>query len=146
MIRLLVASIAGLLFGAGLAWSGMADPQRVQGFLDLLGRWDPTLGFVMAGALLPMACAWLIQKRMEKPLAEAHFDLPGTTKLDARLAIGAILFGIGWGIAGLCPGPAVAGLAIAPASAALFVAAMLAGMVLERLVLERLALEQLAPR
>jgi uncharacterized membrane protein YedE/YeeE len=133
MTRLFVASIAGALFGAGLAWSGMADPRRVQGFLDLLGYWDPTLAFVMAGALIPMAIAWPIQRRLEKPFADAQFDLPGTTKLDVRLALGAVLFGIGWGIAGLCPGPAVAGLAIAPASAAVFVAAMLAGMVLERL-------------
>jgi len=131
--RILVALLAGTLFGAGLAWSGMADPQRVQGFLDLLGDWDPTLAFVMAGALIPMAIAWPIQKRLEKPFADAHFQLPGTTKLDAKLASGAILFGIGWGIAGLCPGPAVTGLAIAPASAALFVIAMLAGMVLERM-------------
>lgn len=133
MTRLFIASIAGALFGAGLAWSGMADPQRVQGFLDLLGYWDPTLAFVMAGALIPMAIAWPIQRRLEKPFADVQFDLPGTTKLDVRLALGAVLFGIGWGIAGLCPGPAVAGLAIAPASAAVFVAAMLAGMALERL-------------
>lgn len=133
MKRTLVALLAGTLFGAGLAWSGMTDPQRVQGFLDLLGDWDPTLAFVMVGALIPMAIAWLIQKRLEKPFADAQFQLPGTTKLDAKLAFGAILFGIGWGIAGLCPGPAVTGLAIAPASAALFIIAMLAGMVLERL-------------
>lgn len=132
MKRSLVALFAGTLFGAGLALSGMADPRRVQRFLDLLGEWDPTLAFVMAGALIPMAIAWLIQKRLEKPLADAHFDLPGTSRLDTKLAFGAILFGIGWGIAGLCPGPAVAGLAIAPASAAIFVVAMLAGMILER--------------
>lgn len=132
MKRSLVALFSGTLFGAGLALSGMADPRRVQGFLDLLGEWDPTLAFVMAGALIPMAIAWPIQKRLEKPLADAHFDLPGTSRLDTKLALGAILFGVGWGIAGLCPGPAVAGLAIAPASAVIFVIAMLAGMVLER--------------
>lgn len=132
MNRNLVALVAGTLFGAGLAWSGMADPHRVRSFLDLFGDWDPTLAFVMGGALIPMAIAWIIQKRLEKPFADAHFDLPGTSKLDARLALGAVLFGMGWGIGGLCPGPAVAGLAIAPANAAIFVAAMLAGMVLHR--------------
>jgi uncharacterized membrane protein YedE/YeeE len=133
MIRVLVALFAGALFGAGLAWSGMADPHRVQSFLDLFGDWDPTLAFVMAGALIPMAFAWLIQKRLEKPFADAHFDLPGTSRLDARLAMGSILFGIGWGIAGLCPGPGVAGLALAPAGALIFVVATVAGMVVHRL-------------
>jgi uncharacterized protein len=133
MIRTLVALFAGTLFGAGLAWSGMADPHRVQSFLDLFGDWDPTLAFVMAGALIPMAIAWLIQKRLEKPFADAHFDVPGTTRLDARLATGSILFGIGWGVAGLCPGPAVAGLALVPAGALIFVVAMFAGMALHRL-------------
>ncbi len=132
MNRILVALIAGTLFGAGLAWSGMADPQRVQGFLDLLGRWDPTLAFVMAGAILPMAIAWVAQRRLDKPFADAHFNLPATITIDARLALGAILFGIGWGIVGLCPGPAIVGLAIAPAGAGVFVVAMLAGMVLQR--------------
>lgn len=133
MIRILVALFAGALFGAGLAWSGMADPHRVQSFLDLFGDWDPTLAFVMIGAMIPMAIAWLIQKRLEKPFADAHFDVPGTSKLDGRLAAGSILFGIGWGIAGLCPGPAVAGLALAPAGAFIFVVAMVAGMVVHRL-------------
>jgi uncharacterized protein len=132
MIRLLVALFAGALFGAGLAWSGMADPQRVRSFLDLFGDWDPTLAFVMGGALIPMAIAWLIQKRMQKPFADAHFDVPGTTQLDGRLAAGSILFGVGWGIAGLCPGPAVAGLALVPSGALVFVLAMVAGMLLHR--------------
>lgn len=133
MMRFLVALIAGTLFGAGLAWSGMADPQRVQGFLDVLGRWDPTLAFVMAGAILPMAFAWVAKRRLEKPFVDTQFDLPATAKIDARLAVGAILFGIGWGIAGLCPGPALAGLVIAPVGAGVFVIAMLAGMALQRL-------------
>jgi uncharacterized membrane protein YedE/YeeE len=129
-----VALAAGALFGAGLAWSGMVDPQRVRAFLDVLGPWDPTLAFVMAGAIMPMALAWLVQKRLTKPFADAHFSLPDTTRLDARLVAGAVVFGIGWGVGGLCPGPAVAGLALAPASAAVFVLAMLAGMLLERFV------------
>jgi uncharacterized membrane protein YedE/YeeE len=134
MIRLLTALVAGSLFGAGLAWSGMADPARVQGFLDLFGDWDPTLAFVMGGAMVPMALAWPVQRRMTKPFADAHFDLPGTRKIDARLATGAVLFGMGWGIGGLCPGPAVADLAIAPLAVLPFVAAMFAGMLLQRML------------
>ncbi|MCB2015269.1 MAG: DUF6691 family protein [Sphingobium sp.] len=132
MKTVITALIAGIIFGAGLAYSGMSDPARVQAFLDITGNWDPTLACVLCGALLPMMIAWRIQARMHAPFADAHFSLPGTTKLDGRLAIGAILFGIGWGIGGLCPGPAVADLAIAPQSAILFVAAMAAGMLIHR--------------
>ncbi len=132
MNRIILALVSGLLFGAGLAFSGMADPARVQAFLDLFGNWDPTLAYVMSGAMIPMAIAWQIQRRLDKPLADAHFDLPGTTKVDAKLATGAVLFGMGWGIGGLCPGPAIANLAIAPEQAAIFVAAMLAGMAIHR--------------
>lgn len=132
MKQVTVALMAGLLFGAGLAISGMGDPARVQSFLDLFGHWDPTLAFVMGGAMIPMALAWLLQKRLARPFAAKNFDLPGTTLLDRQLVAGAVLFGAGWGIGGLCPGPAVADLAIAPASAGIFVAAMLAGMGLHR--------------
>jgi uncharacterized membrane protein YedE/YeeE len=129
-----LALLAGLLFGAGLAVSGMVDPWRVQGFLDLFGAWDPTLAFVMAGAILPMAVAWRVQTRMSAPLAGGAFHLPDTRKLDAKLAGGAVLFGIGWGLAGLCPGPAIADLALAPGKAAIFLAAMAAGMGIHRIV------------
>lgn len=129
----LIALIVGMLFGAGLALSGMADPARVRGFLDLFGAWDSTLAFVMAGAIVPMAIAWRVQKRLEKPLLAGQFDLPSSTLWDTKLAVGAVLFGVGWGIAGLCPGPAVASLALAPSSAGLFVLAMLTGMLLHRL-------------
>jgi hypothetical protein len=128
----IIALAAGTLFGAGLALSGMADPQRVQAFLDLGGAWDPTLAFVMAGAVLVMLIAWAVQRRMAKPLAVGRFDLPDTRRIDAKLALGALLFGAGWGIGGLCPGPALADLAIAPDRAALFVAAMLAGMAVHK--------------
>jgi len=127
-----IALAAGLIFGAGLAVSGMADPQRVQAFLDLFGAWDPTLAFVMGGAMIPMAIAWAVQRRMAAPVAASRFDLPGTNRIDPRLAIGALIFGAGWGIGGLCPGPAIADLAIAPAPAAMFIAAMLAGMAVHR--------------
>lgn len=129
-----VALTAGVLFGAGLAVSGMADPQRVRGFLDLFGAWDPTLAFVMGGALIPMTVAWRIQKRMPSPMVAKRFALPTTRDLDPRLIGGAALFGIGWGVAGLCPGPAIADLAIAPVPAAVFVVAMLGGMLLHRLL------------
>tara|TARA_R110001599_G_scaffold89493_1_gene236774 strand:- start:18041 stop:18448 length:408 start_codon:yes stop_codon:yes gene_type:complete len=130
--QLLVALIAGSLFGAGLAFSGMADPARVQGFLDLFGRWDPTLAFVMGGAMIPMAIAWVIQRRLDKPFAGEQFSLPGTTLIDRKLTIGAVLFGTGWGISGLCPGPGFADLAINPLPALAFVAALLAGMIAHR--------------
>lgn len=130
----ILALLAGTLFGAGLAFSGMVDPQRVQAFLDLFGNWDPTLAFVMGGAMIPMAVAWLIQGRLDKPFAGTHFDLPGTTKLDAKLAVGAAMFGMGWGISGLCPGPALADLAIVPLQASIVVTAMFAGMVAHRFV------------
>ena len=132
--RLVPALSSGILFGAGLTLSGMTDPQRVRGFLDLFGRWDPTLAFVMGGAVLVMAIAWRLQWRMGHPLFAEKFVLPGRTDLDARLIIGSAMFGIGWGIAGLCPGPAIASLALAPPSVLPFVAAMLAGMAIHRLL------------
>lgn len=132
MNRLIIALISGLLFGAGLAWSGMADPARVQAFLDLFGNWDPTLAFVMGGAMIPMAIAWIIKSRLSAPLAAPSFELPGTTALDRPLAIGAILFGMGWAIAGLCPGPALADLALAPLAVLPFVTAMFVGMTVHR--------------
>jgi uncharacterized membrane protein YedE/YeeE len=136
-VRGLVALAAGALFGAGLAVSGMADPARVRAFLDLAGAWDPTPAFVMAGAILPMALAWAIRPRLAAPLVEPGFDLPETRRPDRRLVAGALLFGAGWGIAGLCPGPAIADLALAPGRASVFVLAMLAGMVGHRLLAER---------
>ncbi len=129
--------LSGLLFGAGLAISGMMDPLRVRGFLDILGDWDPTLAFVMGGALAVMAIAWLIQRRMTRSLAGLDFDLPGTSIIDRRLIGGAALFGVGWGIAGLCPGPAIASLATAIVPAAIFVGSMIAGMAMFRITLGR---------
>lgn len=134
MNRIVIALASGSLFGAGLVWSGMADPARVQAFLDLFGSWDPTLAFVMGGAMVPMAIAWIIKGRLSAPLAAPSFDLPGTAKLDRPLAIGAILFGTGWGIAGLCPGPALADLAIAPVAVLPFVIAMFVGMAAHRFI------------
>lgn len=133
MNRLVAALVAGTIFGAGLALSGMANPQRVRAFLDIFGAWDPTLAFVMGGALFPMALAWAIQRRIARPAFSEVFDLPATRGIDAPLAVGAMLFGIGWGLSGLCPGPAIAGLALAPAHAGIAVLAIIAGMLLHRM-------------
>ena len=132
--RVLPPLVSGTLFGAGLALGGMTDPARVRGFLDLFGNWDPTLAFVMGGAVLVMAVAWRFVPRMAHPLFAEKFALPTRTDLNARLIGGAVLFGVGWGIAGLCPGPGVAALAIEPGAAATFIIAMLAGMGLVRLI------------
>lgn len=129
-----VALVSGLVFGAGLTIGGMTDPERVRGFLDLFGNWDPTLAFVMGGAVLVMAGAWAIQRKMRHPVFAQTFSLPDRSDITPRLVGGSALFGIGWGIAGLCPGPGLAALAIAPVSAVIFVAAMLGGMGLVRIV------------
>jgi len=131
--RVGLALFAGSLFGAGLAISGMADPLRVRSFLDFLGNWDPTLVFVMGGAVIPMMVGWLLQSRLRRPIAGGNYILPGTRKIDFRLVAGSILFGIGWGASGLCPGPAVAGLVVNPGPAVIFLVAMVLGMALSRI-------------
>lgn len=129
LIRKLLPPLAsGALFGAGLTLSGMTDPARVRGFLDVFGQWDPTLVFVMGGAVVVMAIAWRLQARMKTPLFGEKFSLPDRRDFDARLVAGSALFGVGWGFAGLCPGPAVASLALSPLSVLPFLLAMLAGM------------------
>ncbi|MDC0886702.1 YeeE/YedE family protein [Altererythrobacter sp.] len=134
MIRqIILPLLSGTLFGGGLALGGMTDPARVRGFLDLFGAWDPTLAFVMGGAVLVMAAAWQIQKRLARPLFAETFSLPSRSDLTPKLIGGSALFGIGWGVAGLCPGPGFAALALEPASAATFIAALIAGMLLVRL-------------
>jgi uncharacterized membrane protein YedE/YeeE len=135
--RILPPLASGTLFGAGLAVGGMTDPDRVRGFLDLFGAWDPTLAFVMGSAVIVMAIAWRLRERMARPIFADRFSLPDRSDFDARLIAGSALFGVGWGLAGLCPGPAVASLVLAPQSAAIFVTAMLAGMTMQRLIPER---------
>lgn len=134
ILRQLSILVAGTIFGAGLTLGGMTDPARVRGFLDLFGDWDPTLAFVMGGAVLVMALAWLVQSKLARPVFAEGFSLPTRSDLTPKLVGGSALFGIGWGIAGLCPGPGVAALVIEPVSAAIFVVAMLAGMLLVRFV------------
>lgn len=140
--KLLPPLLSGVLFGAGLTVSGMTDPVRVQGFLDVFGAWDPTLVFVMGGAVIVMAVAWRIRNRMGTPIFAERYSLPDRKDLDGRLIAGSILFGIGWGIGGLCPGPAVASLALSPVSVAPFVVAMLAGMVLQNVFAQASARKQ----
>jgi uncharacterized protein len=127
-----VPLIAGLLFGAGLTVSQMVDPAKVQGFLDFAGiadgTWDPSLAFVMAGALVVTALGYRLALRRPAPLMAPRFALPTREDVDARLVTGAAIFGVGWGLAGYCPGPAVASLAFGNAEALAFVVAMLVGM------------------
>ena len=130
----LISLVSGTLFGSGLALGGMTDPARVRGFLDFFGDWDPTLAFVMGGAVIVMAIAWQIVPRMAKPIIAQQFHLPTKSDLTPRLIGGAALFGSGWGIAGLCPGPGIAALVIQPAAAAIFVVAILVGMAGVRLL------------
>ena len=127
-MRLLIGFAMGLLFGLGLAISGMTSPDRVLGFLDVAGQWNPSLAFVMGGAVLTAMPLFRLAGRFRRPLAGEAFSCPATTLIDRRLVIGAALFGIGWGLAGICPGPALVDLAIAPGRIAIFVAAMLAGL------------------
>lgn len=123
----LPALIAGLLFGAGLLISGMADPQRVLGFLRIAPGWDPSLAFVMGGALAVTLPGFILLKRRQRPLFAEHFAAPPTSPIDRRLIAGAALFGLGWGWAGYCPGPALVGFGLGHWTALLFAPAMLAG-------------------
>ncbi len=133
-MRATVTALAvGTIFGAGLALSDMVNPARVQAFLDVAGQWDPTLIFVMGAAIIPSAIAYLLRRRMGRPLFAGSFAIPESRVIDRPLLAGAALFGIGWGLAGFCPGPAISGLVLGQWQPWLFVAAMLAGMLLHRM-------------
>jgi hypothetical protein len=123
-----LAFLAGAVFGIGLLVSGMADPAKVLGFLDLSGAWDPSLAFVMAGAILVGVIAFAVARRRSVSLLGLPLRMPTATRVDRRLAGGSLLFGIGWGLAGFCPGPALVALGMGEQKALVFVAAMLAGM------------------
>lgn len=127
------ALVGGLLFGAGLVVSDMVNPARVLAFLDVAGEWDPSLAFVMGAALVPSALAYAWRRGRERPLGDARFHLPDDTRpVDRRLLAGATLFGVGWGLVGLCPGPALAALTTLQWPFFVFVAAMLTGMAAHR--------------
>ena len=122
--------LSGALFGLGLLISGMTDTVRVQGWLDVFGDWDPTLAFVMGGAIVPMAIAWRISEKRKAPLVGGTFPPPPSQKISRDLAVGSILFGVGWGLAGLCPGPSLASLTFGGAEGLIFAIAMACGMLL----------------
>lgn len=129
-MRNLIALASGSLFGIGLLISGMTDTNRVQGWLDAFGAWDPTLAFVLGGAILPMAIAWRIAEARRAPVSGGAFPSPPEPKITSRLAVGSVLFGAGWGLAGLCPGPSLAALSFGGWEGLLFVVSMIAGMLL----------------
>lgn len=128
MPRVLVALAAGLLFGLGLTISGMINPAKVLGFLDVAGHWDPSLAFVMVGAIAVAAIGFALGQQRPAPICASSFSGPTETRIDIRLVSGAVLFGIGWGLVGYCPGPALASLGFGSWRTLLFVAAMLVGM------------------
>ena len=130
----LVAFGAGLVFGIGLVLSGMANPAKVLGFLDLFGRWDPSLALVMAGAIAVSLPAFALAGRRTQTFLLTPLQLPTARNIDKRLVLGSIAFGIGWGLAGFCPGPALVAIGAGQAKALVFVGAMLAGMAAFELV------------
>lgn len=128
------AFAAGLVFGFGLLVSGLADPARVLGFLDLAGLWNPTLAFVMGGAVVVTSIGFALLRRRRASLSGEPMRWPQATQLDSRLAGGSLAFGVGWGVAGFCPGPAVVAAAAGIGEAGIFVVAMLAGMAIHAII------------
>jgi hypothetical protein len=128
-MQVLASFVCGLIFAAGLLISGMTDPQKVLGFLDIFGAWDATLAFVMAGAVAVAAAGFAIARRRTAPAFSARFLWPDRTDIDAPLVVGAVLFGIGWGLVGICPGPALVNLAGLTPPIIVFVVAMILGMI-----------------
>lgn len=134
----MIAMLSGLIFGVGLIVSGMTDPAKVKGFLDLFGQWDPSLGLVMGGAIAVGVLAFAQAKRQAVSWTGAPMEIPTSTVVDRRLIIGGLLFGTGWGIAGYCPGPAIVSASGGSGAGAAFVLAMLVGMTLhDRLLAKR---------
>jgi uncharacterized membrane protein YedE/YeeE len=132
--RYVISLAAGFVFGLGLVISGMSNPAKVIGFLDVAGGWDPTLLLVMGGALATTVPAFRLLESRPRPLFAERFEFPARNELDSRLIAGAALFGLGWGMAGFCPGPAITALATARLDVMLFVAAMIAGAVAHKIL------------
>lgn len=130
MLRHISALLAGLIFGGGLIISQMVNPDKVISFLDIFGNWDPSLALVMGAALIVTAVGYRLVWRRSKPLAADQFQIPTNKTIDKKLAMGAILFGIGWGLVGLCPGPAIAALLFGGSPIIIFLGAMVVGMVI----------------
>lgn len=133
-MRNLFAFIAGGIFGAGLLISGMTDTDKVQGWLDFFGAWDPTLAFVFAGALLPMFIAWRVARSKTTAVLGSAIPAPTAVVIDRRLLAGSVLFGAGWGLTGFCPGPAMASLTFGGIQGLIFMGAMMLGMFGARLI------------
>ena len=129
----LASFVCGLIFGFGLLISGMTQPAKVLGFLDIFGRWDPTLAFVMTAALVVSGIGFALVRQGKRPVLAAQYLWPTRTDIDRRLVVGSMLFGIGWGLVGLCPGPALVNLAGLTPSVMVFVLAMAAGMIIKDL-------------
>lgn len=136
-MQLVSALLAGLLFGLGLVVSGMADPLKVQNFLDPIGTWDPSLAFVIGGAILVALPGFRLVRRRAAPLFAARFRMPTRSDIDGRLVAGAAVFGIGWGLAGYCPGPVLTALPLGAPGTLVFVPAMFLGIFLARLTRPR---------
>jgi uncharacterized protein len=126
-VIILVNLLAGLLFGLGLLLSGMANPAKVLNFLDIAGHWDPSLAFVMAGAVIVTALGYRLTFRRAKPILDIRFRVPTATQIDLQLVVGAASFGLGWGLVGFCPGPALVSILLAAPAIFVFVPAMLIG-------------------
>lgn len=133
-MKIVTSLLAGLVFGIGLIISGMTNPAKVLGFLDLAGLWDPSLALVMGGAIAVGVLAFGIARKRSTSLLGEPMRLPGATQVDRRLLLGGLAFGVGWGLAGFCPGPALASLASGGAKPAIFTVAMIAGMVIYELL------------
>lgn len=129
-MQIITALFSGLLFGIGLIVSGMANPAKVIGFLDLTGSWDPSLAFVMGGAIAVAMVTFTLARRKQRSLLGNTMPSPPSKQLEPRLILGGITFGIGWGLAGYCPGPALVSLAAGGSKPWLFVSAMIAGMII----------------
>ena len=134
MKTILSALLAGTVFGVGLTLSGMVDPNKVVNFLDITGNWDPSLMFVLGGAVITTTIAYRFIFAQDKPLFDEDFHLPTLLKIDSKLLSGSIMFGIGWGLIGYCPGPAVASIGFRPEEPLIVVASMLVGMMLFRTI------------
>ena len=139
MARLITALIIGAVFGIGLAIAGMLNPSKVVGFLNIFGDWDPSLAFVMGGGVLLNAIGHRFVMKRKAPIQCAAFSMPTSTNIDKPLVIGSVIFGIGWGLAGLCPGPVVASLLLNGQAVLLFFGLMIAGLLVGRIVMRRLA-------
>ena len=134
MMNKIVSLLSGFIFGLGLTLSSMTNPAKVIGFLDITGNWDPSLMFVMIGAIAISAPIFYLLRNKTKPLFDSNFEIPNIKNLDKQLILGASLFGLGWGMVGLCPGPAIASLALLKPFSIIFVIAMAGGFYISKFI------------